>query len=194
MVVPRSVSLPPEANLRRLAITLFAIIGLLLAAYLAADRLWYYLKPPSESVTVEPTVTLPAGWQQQAVAPDNDQVFFQAAKLETTDPIAPVVTVIVSRKPENVTPQEYSAQLVTAAETQLNHLVYEQNTFQETPQLAVRRLQGHYQEGDQPVGLKQQVYIRGQAVYTFTGIFTPDTPASTEVEMVFDQVLTLLGW
>jgi len=174
----------PEAPLRRLALILFASIGLLVAVLLAADRLWLWLGSGS-SLTgqsdVEVETLLPDGWQTVPVE-ENDRLIFQAHKLTEGSAIAPAVTVLRAEKPTAVTAEEYTAELVEAAETGLDQLTFEQNTFSSVEDLSVRRLRGQYQQGEQTVGLKQQMYIKGDEVYTFTGIFPLDSLVSVEVE------------
>lgn len=187
----------PEAPLRRLALILFASIGLLVAVLLAADRLWLWLGSGS-SLTgqsdVEVETLLPDGWQTVPVE-ENDRLIFQAHKLTEGSAIAPAVTVLRAEKPTAVTAEEYTAELVEAAETGLDQLDFEENTFSTVEDLSIRRLRGQYQQGEQIVGLKQQMYIKGDEVYTFTGIFPLDSLASVEVELIFDQVLAdVIGW
>jgi len=186
-----------EVPMRRLALILFVIISLVVAAFLAADRLWLWLDNRSDfgqSADVEVQTILPEGWQVVEVEED-DRLVFQAHKLTEESSVAPAVTVLRAVKPPAVSAEEYTAELVEAAETGLDQLDFEENTFSTVEDLSIRRLRGQYQQGEQIVGLKQQMYIKGDEVYTFTGIFPLDSLASVEVELIFDQVLAdVIGW
>lgn len=183
--------------MRRLALILFVIISLVVAAFLAADRLWLWLDNRSDfgqSADVEVQTILPEGWQVVEVEED-DRLVFQAHKLTEESAVAPAVTVLRAVKPPAVSAEEYTAELVEAAETGLDQLDFEENTFSTVEDLSIRRLRGQYQQGEQIVGLKQQMYIKGDEAYTFTGIFPLDSLASVEVELIFDQVLAdVIGW
>lgn len=184
---------PREVPTRQVAIILFVIVGLLVALYLAAPRVWQWLgveTAPTQTPVEQTMMSLPEGWTEQPA--EDERILYQVVKQNSTQEIMPSVTVLYSLKESDVSADEYTAQLVEAAEAGLSQLRYDQNSFDSQDNVAVRRLEGQYLQGDQPVGLKQQIYVQGDDVFTFTGIFTPETTDSAEVEMIFDQILANL--
>jgi len=182
----------PEVNTQRVAVIVFVIVALLMSAYLAADRLWLWLgTDTTQSTPADDSLglVLPNGWEVQPTDSTNQHLIWQASKVDTDTTVIPAVTVLYTTKSSDVDPEEYTQQLVEAAESGLTNLHYDENTYTLQNGLAVRRLQGSYAQGSDVVGVKQQMYVQGDDVYTFTGVFEPDSPESTEVELVFDQVL-----
>ncbi len=196
-------SIPAKVPARQIAVILFVLIGLAISALIGAQRLSKLINPnANQDVQENESALLPDGWKFQEPTGEDERILFQAYKdiSATTNgtnssSITPSVTVLVSPLPEGVQAENYTEELTTAAQASLPSLEYTVNESSSSENLVVRRLQGTLEMGNEKVGFKQQIYIRNADVYTFTGLYPLDenSLASSEVEIIFDQILSELG-
>lgn len=196
-------TVPPKVPTQRIGLVIFVLVGLSLSALLGAQRLLSLLNPEAVTPTQEEALTLPEGWKIQENSGEDERILFQAYKEVTTveagQPMTtgftPSVTALVSPLPEGAEPETYTQQLFEAAQGSLPSLEYTQNDFDSNGEIAVRRFRGTLEMNKEKVGFKQQIYIHAGQVYTFTALFPIDenSTVSTEVEIIFDQVLGQLG-
>jgi len=198
-----SVSVPPKVPTQQIGIVIFVLVGLGLAVLIGAQKLTQLVNPEEATPTQEEALTLPEGWKVQENSGEDERILFQAYKEVTTveagEPmttgVTPSVTALVSPFPEGAEPEAYTQQLFEAAKGSLPSLEYTQNDFNSNGDIAARRLRGTLEMNKEKIGFKQQIYIHDGQVYTFTALFPDDenSTVSTEVEIIFDQVLGQLG-
>ena len=195
---------PAKVPAKKIGIIIIVLVGLALSAMIGAQRLNQLINPgENEVATPEEELTLPEGWKIQESSGEDERILFQAYKEvtmmaegeEPSNSITPSVTVLVSPLPEGAEAEVYTQQLVDAAAGSLPSLEYTQNQFSSSENLSVRRLVGTLEMTGEEIGFKQQIYISGNDVYTFTALFPIDENSfvSTEVEIIFDQILGQLG-
>jgi hypothetical protein len=199
-----SPSVPPKVPTQQIGVVIFVLVGLSLAALIGAQRLSQLVNPEGNSQTQETQdLTLPEGWKMQENTGEDERILFQAYKEVVAAPggktapagVTPSVTALVSPLPEGAEPETYTEELFKAAQGSLPSLTYTQNEFTADENLSVRRLSGSLEMNKEKLGFKQQIYFHDGQVYTFTALFPidPNSTISTEVEIIFDQVLGQLG-